>query len=256
MSRTLNFTQNLLAMGRNLQQCGQTQAAARLLSRLSSFRELPSDLAEETHVRLAELHLQSGRFKKARRQLAAALALQPDNAHYHYLMAGAVEEDDARAPQRALTHYRRCAILDPDNAEYLCGWGLLALSQGETAEALKALRRAVELAPDDPEILRQVVRGLRAEGETAEAKKILRTALFRNPRDQRFRALWTHHQFQLLRADQQADEQPCEPHKKRGPVLLPFARPAPDGKKQIRHDLPSGTPGPRLPQRRRLSGKK
>ena len=28
------------------------------------------------------------------------------------------------------------------------------------------------------------------------------------------------------------------------------------GKKRLRHDIPSGTPGPKLPLRRRLSGKK
>lgn len=262
MTRTLNFAVHLLNQGRNLQLRGQTQAASRLLSRLSSFRDLPHDLAAETHLRLAELYLQSDQGHRARRQLTAALALEPDNAHYHFLMAEAVDDDEGCDPRRALLHYRRCCKLDPENAEYWCALGLYTLDLGETGEGLKALRRAGALAPDNHEILGAVVKGLREVGAIDEARKLLQTALFRNPRDQRFRDLWAQHQFQLLHAEQQDDEQPAEPHKQRGPVILPFARPTPGvtplpgGKKQFRHDLPSGTPGPKLPVRRRLSGKK
>lgn len=262
MSRTLNFAEHLMELGRNLQQRGQSQAASRLLSRLSSFSDLPQDVAAEAHLRLAELYLQGDQLHRARRELTAALVLQPDNAHYHFLMAGAVEDEEGCDRRRALMHYRRCCKLDPDNAEYLCALGLFALEQGETAEGLKALRRAGSLAPDNHAILGQVVKGLREAGAMDEARKLLQTALFRNARDQRFRDLWTHHQFQLLHANQQDDERTGQPHKQRGPVLLPFARPAPEdtplpgGKKRLRHDLPSGTPGPKLPVRRRLSGKK
>ncbi len=259
-SKTLHFAAQVLDLGRNLQQLGQSQAASRILSRLSSFRELPNEVAAETHRRLGELHLKGERFQKARRQLAAALALEPDNAHYHYLMAGAVEEDEAGDARQGLLHYRRCVKLDPENAEYSCALGLYALGIGETDEGLKALRRTAELAPDNPDIFGKVINALREEGACEEAKRLLQAALFRNPRNHGFRALWTHHQFQLLRTDQQDSEPPTEPTKKRGPVLLPFTRPvpenSPDGKKHLRHDLPSGTPGPKLPIRRRLSGKK
>jgi tetratricopeptide (TPR) repeat protein len=261
MSRTLNFVHHLLDMGRNLQRLGQTRAASRLLGRLSSFRELPNDLAEEAQLRLGELHLQCGQFKKARRRLAAALLIQPDSARSHYLMAGAIEDDEECNVAEALTHYRRCAKLDPDNAEYFCAWGLLALDLRETEEGLEALRRAAELAPDDPDVLRQVLEGLREAGEIDEAAKLLQTALFHNPRDQRLRELRSHHQFQLLRAEQQVaarDRLPAE----HTPPILPFTRPEPDNdrqpavRKRIRHDLPSGTPGPKLPVRGRMPHRK
>ena len=160
MSKTLPFTQHLLAMGRNLERLGQTRAASRLLSRLASFGDLPKDVAEETNLHLAELHLQSGHFKKARRKLAAALTLQPDNARYHFLMAGAAEEDDTCDPRRALWHYRRCTKLAPGNPAYWCALGLCAIDQGEKEEGLDALRRAHESVPEDYEILSQVVQGL------------------------------------------------------------------------------------------------
>jgi tetratricopeptide (TPR) repeat protein len=260
MSRTLNFVHHLLDMGRNLQRLGQARAASRLLGRLSSFRELPTDLAEEAHLRLAELHLQCGQFKNARRRLAAALLIQPDNARSHYLMAGAVADDEDCDIAPALVYYRRCAKLDPDNAEYFCAWGLLALDLRETEEGLEALRRAGELAPDDPDILRQVALGLREAGEIDEAGKLLQAALFRNPKDQRFRELWSHHQFQLLRAEQQGAARDHVRAEDRASPILPFTRPAPESastaKKRIRHDLPSGTPGPKLPARGRMIHKK
>src|SRR5262245_41901982 len=114
MSAILSFTQRLLDMGRNLQRLGQTHAASRLLSRLAS-RDLPAELAEETHFQLAELHLERGELKRARRRLAAAMALGRDNAHYHFLMGGAIERDEDCDPSRALWHYRRSTRLDPSH---------------------------------------------------------------------------------------------------------------------------------------------
>ena len=260
MSRTLPFAQHLLAMGRNLERLGQNHAASQLLSRLATFREVPQDLAEDTQLRLAELHLKCGHFKKARRHLASVLAVRPDNGQYHFLMAGAVEDDDTCDPRRALAGYRRCTKLDPANPEYWCALGVLALRLGETDEGLHALRRAHKLAPEDHEILSQAAEGLRDEGKTAEVNQLLKAALFRNPRDQRIRDLWMEHKLQLLYAGQQEAEQPGGHSDQRDPVILPFTRPTPKestpGNKRIRRDLPSGTPGPKLPLRRRLSGKK
>jgi tetratricopeptide (TPR) repeat protein len=252
MNDTLPFARRLLDMGRNLERLGQNHAATRLLRRLTSFRDLPEDLAQETHLGLAELHLKTGRLKRARRELAAALAIEPSNAHFHFLMAGAVEQDDACDPVRALWHYRQCTKLDPENPDYWCAFGLLAVRLGETTQGLKALRRGLALASENHDVLGQVAQGLREAGEVAEAGKLLRTALFRNPRDQRVRALWTDHQFQSLHAEQQA----ARAARSGGRVILSFRRPAREeihqasGSKRIRHDFPSGTPGPKLPLRR------
>jgi tetratricopeptide (TPR) repeat protein len=250
MSRTLPFAARLLAMGRNLETLGQSHAACKLFRRLASFPELPAGLSEEAHTHLAELQLKWGQLKKARRGLTAALAQRPDNAHYHYLMARAVEDDDACAPERALAHYRRCTKLEPDDPVYWCDFGLCALGAGEADEGLTALRRAHELAPDDPEILGPVIDGLWQAGEGDEAQKLLRAALFRNPRDSRFHDLCRHHQFQLLYAERQKAKRQSHVPTSAEPALLPFIRPSDGpartvGKKQIRHDLPSGTPGPK-----------
>ena len=57
MSMTLNLVDRLLAAGRNLHKLGREQDALHIFSRLSGFRQLPAEVAEETQVRLAEISL-------------------------------------------------------------------------------------------------------------------------------------------------------------------------------------------------------
>src|SRR5437870_4755683 len=98
MSTTLNLVDRLLTTARTLQALGRTQDALRTLGRLAGLRELPAEIAEETQARLAEIHLEQGKFKQARRHLTAALALNSDRAHYHYLLATAHDMDDEGDP--------------------------------------------------------------------------------------------------------------------------------------------------------------
>jgi tetratricopeptide (TPR) repeat protein len=243
----LNFVQHLFDKGRTLQRLGLAPQATRIYQRLTSCRELPPDIAEETHRHLAEVHLDQGRYRLARRALGAALAHQPDEPHYHYLLGVAVLEDHEAQPQRALAHFRAAVKLDPDNAQYQVEFGLLALALEMSRLALTALRRAAELSADDPDLLGRVADGLRDAGKPEEARALLRTALFGHPRDQRFRTLWNCYQFQTLHATQQDERSrwaTCD-----APVILPFVRPSRGmrfGSRRIRTDGPSTTPGPKL----------
>src|SRR5437016_1798203 len=130
MSKTLNLVDALLARGRYLQTHGFLQHAAGVLRKLSDLPILPAQVAEETESRLAEIALDRGQLKQARRHLTAALMRQPEEARYHYLLAIAVEEDSDAAPERAERHYRRALALDPENAAYLVDFGLYLLDQG------------------------------------------------------------------------------------------------------------------------------
>ncbi len=73
MSTTLNLVDRLLARGRRLRQAGRTFDALSLFHRLAAFRELPTGVAEETQLHLAELRLDGRQFRRARRHLTAAL---------------------------------------------------------------------------------------------------------------------------------------------------------------------------------------
>ncbi len=225
MNTTLNLVEHVLALGRRYQELGRHRDALALFTRLSGFRELPADAAEETQVRLAEMHLKRRRFTRARRHLAAALHHQPESARYHYLMAIALHSDEGGDLERAAEHFARALALEPDNVRCQADAGLLAVRRGRTDEGLEKLRKAVEAAPDDAEVLGRLVKGLRLAGRTEEARAALRAALFRNPRVPRFRRLWTEFRIDGLRrqADRggrhgrQTDE---------NPVVLSFVRAA------------------------------
>jgi len=249
MSTTLNLADRILDTACNLHHLGRSHDAAQLLNRLASWRDLPRDCAEEAHVRLAEIHLEFEQPKQARRHLAIALALEPECAHYYYLMAVALEDDPKCDPRRADAPYRRCLALDPDHAEYQCDYGVYAVQQGRTRAGLAALRRAAALALDDPDMLGRVAAGMRRADRADEAKELLRAALFRNPHDQRFRNLWSKHQFDLLHAAQQEPSQRWTTAAD-APTILPFRKPKKRtqevGGKTIRTDGPSELKGPSI----------
>ena len=226
MMPTLNLVDHVLAIGRRYQEIGRHRDAVSVLTRLSRFRYLPAEAAEETQARLAEIHLKRRKHKQARRHLTAALRHQPNNARYHYLLATALLNDNSEDLQRAGEHYRRALELDPGHVKCLADYGHLLLRLGQTEEGLARLREAAERAPEDVEVLGKLVKGLRLSGRTDEARSVLQAAMFRNARSLRFRKLWNEFRFQqarkrseterLQRGEEDADGEP--------PVLLPFIR--------------------------------
>lgn len=254
MSRTLNLVDCLLAQGRRLQQLGQLTQATSLLQKLSGFRTLPKEAAEQTQSLLADLQMRRGEFARARRHLRAALSHGPKNADYHHRFAVALEDDPDVDPAQALAHHARCVKLEPKNPRFQIDFAYAALNAGSTAAGLKALRKAQRLAPDDPEVLTCVVRGLTSEGLEEEARRLIRAALFRNARDLRFRAIWQRFQFDVACGRQQPTlPQPKAPTP--GAEILPFVRPRRKtsvGGKTIRCDGPATLEGPqgRAPRRR------
>jgi tetratricopeptide (TPR) repeat protein len=224
MNATLNLVEHVLALGRRYQELGRHRDALALFTRLSGFRELPADAAEETQARLAEMHLKRRRFRRARRHLAAALQHQPDSARYHYLMATALHSDERGDLERAAGHFARALDLEPGNVRCLADAGLLAVRLGRTEEGLEKLHRAVQSAPDDAEVLGKLVKALRLAGRTEEARAALRAALFRNPRVPRFRRLWAEFQMEGLRRRQAERGERRSQQTEEEPVVLPFVR--------------------------------
>jgi Tfp pilus assembly protein PilF len=254
MSRTLNLIRRLLARGRKLHKLGVDQQALLTLSRLAGFRELPAGIAEEVQRRLAELLLKQRKYTRARRHLAALLAHRPDNPHYHYLMARAVEKDVRGDPKRAAAHYRQALAIRPDHPRYLTDFGLASLRAGRNRAGLESLRRALELAPDDAAVVAKVADGLGQRGRYREALKAVRAAMFRSPHEPRFRRLWLDVRFRQAHAAQQAGRRGSLAQAEgEGLTLLPFvaaaetARPA-AGLKIYRHDAEPTIPHPHYPR--------
>lgn len=254
MSRMLNVADRLLARARNYHRLGRRHEAARVLGQLARLRKLPADASEEVQHRLAELALDRRDYHQARRHLTAALARRPDDSHYHYLMAGALDEDPRGDAHRALDHYRKSLELQPDQPRCLAERGLLALRLGKTAEGLASLRRAVQAAPDSPSAVSSLVTGLRELGHEDDIRRVLVAALLRNPRDTRFRRLWDDYRFRRT-CEEQARRDDRGRSDGEGPTLLPFRRPMKEAPRpgraglHIRRDGSMALPAPHLPGR-------
>ncbi len=218
MGRTLNLSECLLAMGRDLQEAGRLAEASRVLQRLAGFHDLPAPVAEEAHARLGTIFLQLREFKKARRHLTSALFYRPSHAPYYFQQASALHHDPDADTTRAVRYYRQALRLDPDQPRWWSDFGRLLLQIGRTQKGVVALRKAVELDPDNPVIIARLVEGLCLADRADEARCVLRAARFRNPRDLRFRKLWNDFQFRQV-AEGQYDAPAAEE-----PVILPFVR--------------------------------
>jgi tetratricopeptide (TPR) repeat protein len=226
MMPTLNLVEGVLAMGRRYQEMGRHRDAAAVFTRLSHFRYLPAEAAEETQARLAEIHLKRRKYKQARRHLTAALRYQPNNVRYHYLLATAICAEEAADLQLAGDHYRRALELDPGHVKCRADYGHLLLRLGQIEEGLARLREAADQAPEDVEVLGKLVKGLRLAGRGDEARSVLHLAMFRNARSPRFRKLWNEFRFQQARRRRDAERMQQAANEADGeqPVLLPFIR--------------------------------
>lgn len=249
MSKTLNLIDRLLARGRNYQQLQQYHQAVHVLGRLSRFPDLPAPIAEETRLRLAELHLECHRPRRARRHLAALLRLCPDNARYHFLMATAIQKGKKDA-ERALRWYRKSLQLERKQPECLCAYGMALVRLGKVETGLEHLREAAALAANDATVIGKLVRGLRRAGAWDEARRVLIAALFRNPRDGRFRRLYNDFMFRQLRRAQERAQPAAALAEDGRLVMLPFVRVADEAERRpaklrlIRMDPASSTPVP------------
>ncbi len=235
MSRKLPLAERALAMGRDCLQFGQGQKALRILGNLARFRDLPSDLAEDIQVLMAEAYLRYQKYTQARRHLQAALAHRPDCAHYHHLMAMAIDQDETGNPRKALHHYAQAVDLEPSEPEYRCDYGLCLSEMDQTEKGLEQLEIAVELAPDDPGYLRQFMLSLVDAGRIDRARQVVLFALFRNPHDEQLRQLWNELRFQQARL-KQAGEETRPATSPNAPVLLPFAPKLKLAKARVRED--------------------
>ena len=241
MSKTLPLVDHLLRHGRHLQSIGLNHRAKLLFQRLAGFRELPREVAEETQHRLAELHAAAHEYAFNLDDLRFGNPLKRETL--------SIEADEACPDDRALTHYRQAARLEPDNSQYLCDYGLLAIRLGQVQQGLKLLRQAQEATPNDLDVLDKLATGLDEAGETIASLRVLRTAMFRNSGDRRYRELYRRRQFQQL-SEEQARRRVI-PFPTDEPVLIPFFQPATPRRRTIadgrilRLDTAEGFVGPR-----------
>jgi Tfp pilus assembly protein PilF len=225
---TIHLFDHLLQQGRKDRALGRNREALLLFARLSRFGSLPTSIAEETQLHLAELHLRQRRYARARKHLGVLLSWKPDHPRYHYLMAACWHVDQERGDlEQAAEHYRRSLELAPEQVKCLADFGLLCLRLGRVEEGLEKLQTAHSRAPDDPRILNKRVKGLLHAGQAEEAREVLRAARFRSPHSTRVGKLYNDFHFQEVRRQQASSRltQSSDLENEQAPVLLPFHRP-------------------------------
>ena len=84
MSATLNLVEILLSTGRHLFMMGRSHEALVPLTKLAGFRRLPDRTNEQLQALLAEIYLQQGEYKNARRHLAVVNHCRMIPAHQQF----------------------------------------------------------------------------------------------------------------------------------------------------------------------------
>lgn len=116
------------------------EAAERLFATAITARAIP-----QTHVLIGRAYRDAGEFARARRELEAALAMDPGvrRAHYYLGMIALAESMSADRLGRAEAEFRKELEIAPDDPLARDQLGLLLLDAGRAAEALPHLEAAV-----------------------------------------------------------------------------------------------------------------
>lgn len=258
MSRTLSMVHGGWSAARELARRGRRSQALAALRRLLSRTDVPAAVAADAHRLAAELLIDRERFGAARRHLAAARTLEPQNARTFYLAGLASEQDPAGDDRRAAARFKAAAVLEPANPRYRAAFGRAAARAGLVNAGARALVEATELAAGDLNVLRVAVDGLLEAGKAATARRVVVKARFLRPGCATVAGMWNRVRFEAARQTQRSHRGVQDAHAARdGRPLLPFVRvvreeaPAADG--GWRHDVLS-LPRPHLARLRATRG--
>jgi len=101
-----------------------------------------------------------------------ALRIKPDDAHVHYNLAVALEQEGASA--EAIVHYREAVRLRPGHANAQNNLGVAEMRAGRFAEAIGHFRQAVAAKRDNAAAADNLAFALAQHGDPAEAERMMR----------------------------------------------------------------------------------
>lgn len=123
---------------------------------------------------LAQAYLDTSDFAGAQRVLDTVLQREPNSSKAHFLLGWACARGgrDSASVEKALTHFRASARLEPDAVDTYSEWGKLLLETGHTAEACDTLKKAWKLNHHLPQIAHNLATAYRQLGNDKEAEQI------------------------------------------------------------------------------------
>jgi len=137
--------------------------------------------AECAHWGIGELSLGMRDYETAAGAMLAALAINPNEAAYHYLLGIVFFQLGARA--QALSALERAHELEPNKPMVLRAYGWALYQNGENLRGFEMLKTALALRPDDHRTLTRLGWAFAFEGRTGEAQVCLERALEMAPWD-------------------------------------------------------------------------
>jgi tetratricopeptide (TPR) repeat protein len=159
---------------------GRKADARRLLRNVSRQSNPSHRLRADAFCLLAEIELDAGRFRRARRHLAAAIRLRRHADELYVAYSRAVQADPNADPRLAVKAMRRAVGIDPFEPRSWAALGTAALNSGDTLLACKAFRRAARLRPDDFDTLSEIADGFLNLDLEGDARAVLTAARFRH----------------------------------------------------------------------------
>lgn len=224
MSAKLSLSQHLLTQGRRFASLGRFPEALRLFDRLVRSERSPSQRSEEAQIETAEIARARGDYHRARRHVQIALARNPHNAAYHFLLAQLHDEDDDGDMALAETHYANAIALDPENADYVCDFGRFLLSVGCERSGLKHLERAIAMEPGNVDYLTTLAEAFAELDELSAAERLVRLARFGRQHDRRLLDLQERISFLTTRKAQKGSTAMPKTRWTGEPIILKFKR--------------------------------
>jgi tetratricopeptide (TPR) repeat protein len=181
VSDSIALVDHLLTRSRLLARLGRRTEARSLLNRLLDQPELRNGVRAEALRLLANVEVQCGRYRRARRHLVFAIRLTRHSDELYIEYARAIDADPNGDPKKAVKALRRAVSIDPMDVRYWSMLGRMAVAAGDRRLAWKVLRRAARLRPETADVLSEIIEGFLAIGLDREAQEVITAARFRAP---------------------------------------------------------------------------
>jgi len=138
------------------------------------------------HQNLGTYYFMRGRLQDARRELSAALALDPNESEIHNNL-GLVYKKQGEY-DRAIQEFTTVLKLDPEDSMAHYNLGNLFLAQGNIPEAIREYRISLDRIPDYDEAHNNLGIAYEKNGQSLEAIREFREAVRLNPENKNARA--------------------------------------------------------------------
>ena len=179
MHTTIPLAQRLISLSREMIAQGRTTAASAMLDRLLTLHDLATDTRREALLSLAVIHHESGRIRPARRVLAAARKLCPDDGEVLLRLSLVCLDDPKCGLETARRVLKRAAKVLPQNPRIRLHLGIVCDKLGDAPAARRHLRAAVAGIHNEMTVLPALVDALLDRGFAKAAKRLVGAMRFR-----------------------------------------------------------------------------